>query len=71
YKGFPGTVDMELGLVTFMHNFDVSEWVIRLKSVPSKMNNYDLIERAIADKGFDSRSNTLEIERLYDLLVRG
>ena len=70
YTGFPKTVDMDLNLVTFLNNLEVTEWVNAIKLLPKKNNNFSLIKKEIVSKGFDSVSNTKEIEKLYNLLIK-
>ena len=70
YTGFPKTVDMDLNLVTFLNNLEVTEWVNAIKILPKKNNNFSLIKKEIVSKGFDSVFNTKEIEKLYNLLIK-
>ena len=70
YKGFPKTVDMNLNLVTFLNNLDATEWTKAINLLPKKNNDFTLVKKAIITKGFDSKSNTKEIERRYNLLMK-
>jgi glycosyltransferase EpsF len=70
YTGFPKTVDMNLNLVTFLNNLDAKEWTKAIKLLPKKNNDFTLVKKAIISKGFDSESNTKEIERRYNLLMK-
>jgi len=66
YTGFPKSVDMQLGLVTFLDNFDVRQWTESiLKTRNSKCRDKKLIWDKITAMGFDIRSNTRNIEKLY------
>jgi glycosyltransferase EpsF len=70
YTGFPKTVDMDLNLVTFLNNLEVTKWVNAIKLLPKKNNNFSLIKKEIVSKGFDSVFNTKEMEKLYNLLIK-
>ena len=70
YTGFPETVDMNLNLVTFLNHLDAAKWAKAIKLLPKKNNDFSLIKEAITSKGFDSVSNTREIERRYNLLMK-
>lgn len=66
YTGFPQTVDMELGLVTFKNSFDPKEWFESIeKAVKIAKPNKEGIVKAIKEKGFDAKTNTSEIEEGY------
>ena len=69
YKGFPRTVDMNLGLVTFLETFDIAEWVEACKSVNVKNTDFKQIANAIISKGFDSKSNTMMIQQFYKDMI--
>jgi glycosyltransferase EpsF len=69
YKGFPRTVDMNLGLVTFLETFDIAEWVAVCKSIKEKKTDFKQIANAIISKGFDSKSNTIMIQKFYKDMV--
>ena len=68
YKGFPKSVDMNLNLVTFLDNFNISEWIMAIKNLPKKEMNFSQIKEAILRKGFDSKENTKKIEETYKLI---
>ena len=70
YTGFPKTVDMNLNLVTFLNNLEATKWTKAIKLLPKKNNDFTLVKKAIVSKGFDSESNTKEIERRYNLLMK-
>lgn len=65
YTGFPKTVDMNLGLVTFFDTFDVKAWSDAVINSKEKNKNKEQLFEAIASKGFDINSNTKQIEELY------
>jgi glycosyltransferase EpsF len=65
YKGFPETVDMRLGLVTFMDSFDIQNWVNAIREIKLKNIDKDLVKNKIQTLGFDSRMNAKEISNLY------
>lgn len=63
---FPTDVDMDLGLVTFIDEFDSSKWadtILQMKNIdkPSSMD----ISQQFIKKGFDVKSNSQEVERNY------
>lgn len=66
YKGFPKSVDMKLGLVTFVDNFDLEKWKIGVESIigNERLPN-QLIKERITEQGFDSRQNAQTIAKLY------
>ena len=70
YTGFPKTVDMNLNLVTFLNNLDAIKWTKAINLLSKKNNDFTLVKKAIISKGFDSESNTKEIERRYNLLMK-
>ena len=43
YNGFPKSVDMGFGLVKFLNNFEVSNWVLTIKDLPKKNFNLRLL----------------------------
>ncbi len=66
YTGFPKSVDMDLNLVTFLDNFNPSEWANEiLKIKDKKLIDKDVIYNQIANLGFDSVENAKKIEKLY------
>jgi len=68
YKGFPKAVDMGLNLVTFLDNFNTTEWVSAINHLPKKESNFKLIKDSILSKGFDTKENTKKIENIYKLI---
>jgi glycosyltransferase EpsF len=70
YTGFPKTVDMNLNLVVFFNNLNAKEWGKEIISLPKKNNDFNLIKKTIISKGFDSASNTEEIEKQYKILIK-
>ena len=70
YNGFPKSVDMGFGLVKFLNNFEVSNWVLTIKDLPKKKFNFKDIKAGITSRGFDSKSNTKRIENLYKLMTQ-
>lgn len=64
--GFPPTVDMGLGLVTFVDDYDPAKWANAILNARGR-RCFDgaLIRRRIAEHGFDAVENTRRIERLY------
>jgi glycosyltransferase EpsF len=69
YKGFPKTVDMELGLVTFFDSFDAEKWANTILKNKQKNNDQKQIFNTIASRGFDINSNTKQIESLYKEMI--
>lgn len=65
YKGFPKSVDMDLGLVTFFNNFEIEKWANAIMANEGKNTNKKQIFDVIASKGFDINYNTKKIEQLY------
>ncbi|RLA64167.1 MAG: hypothetical protein DRQ78_06270 [Epsilonproteobacteria bacterium] len=66
YTGFPSSVDMGLGLVSFISSFDSDKWlneIIKVKN--NKSSDKELISSAIQNKGFDIKKNTEIVEKLY------
>jgi glycosyltransferase EpsF len=66
YNGFPKSVDMQLDLVTFMDTFSVDAWVdaiLIMRALPQK--DKILIREKIIELGFDSETNTKDIEKKY------
>lgn len=66
YKGFPRSVDLDLGLVSFFSEFSPRIWVEKVLEVKDKKKTEKaLILKAIQNKGFDVKMNTRKIEKLY------
>lgn len=65
YTGFPKTVDMELGLVTYIPDFFVENWVNAIMNRPLKIVDLETIKEKIVSKGFDIQTNVNTIELLY------
>jgi glycosyltransferase EpsF len=65
YNGFPNSVDMGLGLVNFFDSFIIEDWAEAILSLPSKIEDKKYIHDVISSNGFDIKSNTEKIERLY------
>lgn len=64
YTGFPPLVDMDLDLVQFIPNFEISTWKQYILNA-RKMNDLDAIKTKIEELGFDVRANTRTIEDYY------
>lgn len=65
-KGFTTSIDMDLGLVTFVDNYDPSKWATEiLEAVDVKRPDAQTVVRAFTERGFDSFGNAQHIERLY------
>jgi len=66
YKGFPKTVDMQLGLTNFMDDFTINDWVSAIENVElGKKLDKDVIKNKIQVLGFDSANNAKKISELY------
>lgn len=66
YTGFPQSVDMQLNLVTFLDSFIVAPWVEVILEVKNKRcTDKALIRNRIIELGFDSVSNSKDIEGKY------
>lgn len=66
YKGFPPSVDMNLGLATIFDHFDKQKWISSIEKMKDNKNkDKNLIRQAIKRKGFDVKQNTSIIEGLY------
>jgi glycosyltransferase EpsF len=64
--GFPPNVDMGLGLVTFVDDYDPAKWADAILAARGRRcSDRELIHRRIAEHGFDAVENTRRIERLY------
>jgi glycosyltransferase EpsF len=65
-SGFPRSVDMDLGLVTFVDAYDPVTWAEAILAARGRRcSDGELIHRRIAEHGFDAVENTRRIERLY------
>lgn len=69
YKGFPETVDMELGLVKFLDSFNELHWVKAIGNIEFKDMDFQLIKEKIVSKGFDIQSNVKSVELMYKQTV--
>lgn len=69
YTGFPKSVDMELGLVTFILDFDVNNWVEAIKNINFKSVDLTEVKAKIISKGFDIQTNVMKIEDMYRKIV--
>ena len=70
YTGFPKSVDMQLGLVAFLDNFEVSNWteaIVKMKN--ARIAHKDMIKNKIIELGFDSDANTKQIEERYRTML--
>ena len=66
YNGFPRSVDMKLGLVSFLSSFDCEEWITTILSIKDNKNrDKGAITLAIKNRGFDVKTNTKLIEDFY------
>lgn len=69
YKGFPKSVDMNLGLTTFLDDFDATRWA---ESILQAIDAKKKVDRSLAldvirSLGFDAKSNALKVCQLYTL----
>jgi glycosyltransferase EpsF len=63
---FPQAIDMQLGLVLFIKDFDAKLWAKKIIEVKNnKMNNNELIKTQFRSLGFDISENVRYIETLY------
>ena len=71
YKGFPKTVDMELGLCQFINNFDVNVWVQSILEVIRTRETVTIedIKASIKVKGFDAKENAILVSDLYGKML--
>lgn len=59
YKGFPRAVDMQMGLCTFLDDFDAKEWAEAIiSSIAIPAVEKELIHERIRNMGFDAKSNS-------------
>ena len=67
YKGFPSTVDMQLGLCQFLDGFDTERWADAIVAAHPLRHSIDTeqIEHQIALMGFDAVSNARRVCNLY------
>ena len=70
YTGFPKSVDMELGLVTFIQNFEVNNWVEAIKNINFKRVDLKEVKKKIVLKGFNIQTNVEIIEMMYRKIVK-
>lgn len=67
YKGFPKTVDMQLGLVDFMYDFSVESWSNQIEKHIGQAHSlcsYNVLDN-IKKLGFDAKENAQVIYKLY------
>lgn len=69
YTGFPISVDMELGLVTFIADFEANNWVEAIKNINFKSVDLAEVKAKIISKGFDIQTNVMKIEDMYRKIV--
>ena len=68
YKGFPASVDMGLGLVDFLKDFDVNNWAnLVVESKHKRITNKEMIFKAISERGYDVVNNATWLEELYKI----
>ena len=60
---------MELGLVTFISNFEVNNWVEAIKNINFKRVDLKEVKKKIISKGFDIQTNVETIETMYRKIV--
>lgn len=66
YTGFPQSVDMGMGLVTFLDSFTVAPWVNAILELKNRRyTDKALIRNRIIELGFDSASNSEIIGKRY------
>lgn len=70
YKDFPSTVDMNLGLVQFLDDFNIENWLNAIKEVDLRINDKDKIRQAFHTKGFDIKENTKLMEKMYSNIMK-
>ena len=66
YNGFPRTVDMQVGLVTFIEDFDTCKWsdaIVEAYNSP-KADKQHILD-VIKQRGFDARENAKRVCELY------
>lgn len=64
YQGFPKSVDVGLGLVHFLTDFDTSNWVNKILSPTRIVVQKDRL-KAIQELGLDANQNTKQVEEMY------
>lgn len=71
FKGFPQTVNMNLGLCEFIDNFDVNIWIKTIQDIKSKSNNITVedIMSSIKSKGFDAKENARSVSGMYEKML--
>ena len=68
--GFPQTVDMGIGLVRFISDFEAKKWVDAILDIELRSLDFDLIKAKISLKGFDINTNVKEIEKIYEAIIK-
>lgn len=71
YTGFPKSVDMQLGLCSFLSNFEIENWVNVFNQIEKKkkLDKLTVINK-IKALGFDSFTNAQFIARDYALIIK-
>lgn len=66
YKGFPETVDMQVGLATFIEDFDADKWSDAIVGAynSQKVKKQDVLDK-IKHLGFDAVENAKKVCELY------
>ncbi len=65
-NNFPDSIDMKLGLVTFLNILDPNEWAENIINLNSKrIVCKDLILNTFKELGFDVNNNILKVENVY------
>ena len=71
YKGFPRTVDMDMGLCRFINNFETPNWTDAIVETKDNKGTVacDSIASAIKAKGFDAKGNARRVCEMYKLML--
>jgi glycosyltransferase EpsF len=65
-NNFPDSIDMKLGLVTFLNILDPNEWAENIiNSNCKRIVCKDLILNKFKELGFDVNNNILKVESVY------
>jgi glycosyltransferase EpsF len=66
-SGFPKNVDMGLGLVEFMEDYETEKWAeVIIRTSKQRTVDKQNIARKFSEQGFDVKENTTKIEALYN-----
>lgn len=66
YKGFPKSVDMQLGLVDFLNDFDAVKWCKSIqRKLAEKKADKTLVLDVIRSLGFDAKENSRKVCKMY------